>query len=79
MSAAVSNIVEPAAAKAPATFARLINTYCYAIVGHFMRRGAVATHRELDDRALRDIGPVRTQIEAAVHGLLITSAEERMS
>jgi len=79
MSAAVSNIVGPVAAKAPGTFAQLVNACCYAIVGHFIRRGAVATLRELDDRTLRDIGLVRTQIEAAVHGLLITSVEERMS
>ena len=34
------------------------------------RRAAIKTLRELDDRALRDIGIERSQIEAAVHGVV---------
>ena len=34
------------------------------------RRDAIKALRELDDRALRDIGIVRSQIEAAVDGAL---------
>jgi len=30
----------------------------------------MASLRELDDRALRDIGLARSQIEAAVHGFM---------
>jgi uncharacterized protein YjiS (DUF1127 family) len=37
-------------------------------MNHLERRAAVKTLRELDDRALRDIGLVRSQIEDAVAG-----------
>jgi len=35
--------------------------------------------RELDDRALSDIGIARSQIEAAVHGLTPTAERGRLS
>ena len=45
------------------------------IARYFFRRAAIARLRELDDRALRDIGLTRSQIEAAVHGF--TTAPNR--
>ena len=47
--------------------------------GYFLRRTAIATLRELDDRALRDIGIVRSQIEAAVRGFIPLSDQARIS
>jgi uncharacterized protein YjiS (DUF1127 family) len=79
MSAAVSNIARPAVGKAPDKFAQLLSACWDAIVGYFVRRAAIAALRELDDRALRDIGLARTQIEAAVHGLVTPFDQERMS
>ncbi|WP_456753802.1 MULTISPECIES: DUF1127 domain-containing protein [unclassified Bradyrhizobium] len=39
-----------------------------ALAGHWMRREAIKTLRQLDDRTLRDIGISRCQIETAVTG-----------
>lgn len=39
-----------------------------ALMLHWYRRAAVKSLSELDDRALRDIGLQRCQIEAAVRG-----------
>lgn len=43
---------------------------CERIVGYHGRRTAIACLRDLDDRALRDVGLNRFQIEAAVDGLI---------
>ena len=40
----------------------------YALFDRLQRRTAVKTLNELDDRALRDIGITRSQIEDAVYG-----------
>ena len=50
--------------------ARRIEGWTYALITHWDRRVAIKTLRGLDDRALRDIGIVRSQIEAAVDGAL---------
>ena len=50
--------------------ARRIEGWAYALVTYWDRRVAIKTLRGLDDRALRDIGIVRSQIEAAVDGAL---------
>jgi uncharacterized protein YjiS (DUF1127 family) len=78
MSAAISNIVRPAR-KAPGTFTQLFSAGWDVLAGYFVRRAAIATLRELDDRELRDIGLARPQIDAAVHGLVTPSDQERMS
>ena len=74
-----SNIVRPAVRKPTGSFAKFFSTCGDALVGYFVRRAAIATLRELDDRALRDIGITRTEIEEAVHGLIAPSEQERMS
>jgi uncharacterized protein YjiS (DUF1127 family) len=48
------------------------------MVRYFLCRAAVANLHELDDRALRDIGLSRSQIEAAVHGFVTLSDRARM-
>jgi len=51
-------------------FLDLIREGANALLIHLERRAAIKTLHELDDRALRDIGIVRCQIEAAVGGAL---------
>ena len=49
-------------------FSALTNAAYYALLDRLERRSAVKTLSELDDRALRDIGITRSQIEDAVYG-----------
>jgi uncharacterized protein YjiS (DUF1127 family) len=49
-------------------FFRSIGSRAYALLGLLERRAAIKTLSELDDRALRDIGITRSQIEDAVSG-----------
>ncbi len=79
MSVTVSAIARPAVAKRPAIVSRICIAVWDALAGYLIRRSAIATLRELDDRALRDIGIARSEIEAAVHGLIALSGEGRMS
>ena len=53
-------------------FLRSIVNGAYALLDYLERRAAVKTLGELDDRALRDIGITRSQIEDAVGGSLKT-------
>jgi uncharacterized protein YjiS (DUF1127 family) len=78
MSATLSTIVRPAVTKRPGAFSRLIGACCDGIAGYFFRRSAIASLRELDDRELRDIGLVRSQIEAAACGFINLSNQGRM-
>ena len=79
MSAIVSKIAPPSVTKNPGTLAQLFGSCCDAVVSHFIRRAAIATLRQLDERALQDIGLRRPQIEAAVHGLVARSEWEQVS
>jgi uncharacterized protein YjiS (DUF1127 family) len=47
---------------------RRAGIWVHALVAYWHRRAAIKTLRELDDRALRDIGLARCRIEAAVQG-----------
>lgn len=47
---------------------RALGNTVYALFDRLERRSAVKTLSELDDRALRDIGINRSQIEDAVYG-----------
>jgi uncharacterized protein YjiS (DUF1127 family) len=51
-------------------FARWIGMWPRALAAYWDRRAAIKTLHQLDDRALRDIGIVRSHIEAAVGGAL---------
>ena len=79
MSATLVTVARPAAAKRPATVSRICIACWDAVAGYVVRRTAIATLRELDDRALQDIGIARSQIEAAVQGLVPLSGQGRMS
>jgi uncharacterized protein YjiS (DUF1127 family) len=73
MSATFSTIVRPAVTNRHGAFSLLLSAFCNGIAGYFVRRAAIKSLRELDDRALRDIGIERSQIEAAVSGLVTLS------
>ena len=77
MSATLSTIIRPAATKKPGAYLRFFSACCEGVADYFARRTAIATLRELDDRALRDIGE-RSQIEAAVCGFIALSDQARM-
>jgi uncharacterized protein YjiS (DUF1127 family) len=49
-------------------FSRFMASGAYALLDRLERRAAIKTLGELDDRALRDIGISRSQIEDAVSG-----------
>ena len=79
MPATAITAVRPAVAKRRGTFSRLFVACWDAVAGHLVRRSAIGTLRELDDRALADIGIARSQIEAAVHGFVPLPEQARMS
>jgi uncharacterized protein YjiS (DUF1127 family) len=81
MPAILSTIILPAVTKGPGIASRLLVGACERIAGYFSRRTAIACLHGLDDRALRDIGLARFQIEAAVYGLILFPgrADEAMS
>ena len=60
---------QPASQNTPAGLADLFGRWVNGVVVFWARREAIKTLRQMDDRALRDIGIVRSQIEAAVHGV----------
>src|SRR5438128_993791 len=71
----LSTIVLPAVTKGPGVFSRLFGAAYEGIASYLGRRTAIACLNDLDDRALRDIGLARFQIEAAVYGLITPSGQ----
>jgi uncharacterized protein YjiS (DUF1127 family) len=78
MLATLATIVRPEVMKRPAALAWFFSACWYGIARHFARRAAIKTLRELDDRDLWDIGLLRCQIEAAVHGFMTNPDRGRM-
>jgi uncharacterized protein YjiS (DUF1127 family) len=78
MSATLSTIVRPAGAKSPGASLRIFNACWAGIARYFVHRAAIASLRELDDSALRDIGLARSQIEAAVRGFMTAPNRARI-
>ncbi|MEH2625700.1 uncharacterized protein YjiS (DUF1127 family) [Bradyrhizobium sp. AZCC 1719] len=61
---------QPASRNVRTGFFGLLGRWVNGIVTYFAHREAVKTLSELDDRALRDIGVERSQIEVAVRGMI---------
>jgi uncharacterized protein YjiS (DUF1127 family) len=78
MSATLATIIRPEVAKRANALAQIFSACWNGIARHFVCRTAIATLGELDDRALRDIGIARSQIEAAVHGFITLPDQGRM-
>jgi uncharacterized protein YjiS (DUF1127 family) len=70
MTTMFSPAAEPAIPASSGGFVRRIEGWAYALITSWERRAAIKTLQALDDRALRDIGIARCQIEAAVGGAL---------
>ena len=74
----------PSTAAAPATrstrggFAGWLGDLVNGLVAYRVRRQAVKELLELDDRALRDIGVERSQIETAVYGIAVDPESRRL-
>jgi uncharacterized protein YjiS (DUF1127 family) len=79
MPAILSPIVRPAVTTRASAFSPPFSACWDGIVRYFVRRAAIASLREVDDRALRDIGLARGEIEAAVHGFTTASTTEAAS
>ncbi|MDA9499215.1 hypothetical protein [Bradyrhizobium sp. CCBAU 11357] len=75
MPAIVSTIILPAAIKGSGIASRLLAGACERLAGYLGRQTAIACLHDLDDRALRDIGSRRFQIEAAIDGLITFSGQ----
>jgi len=56
--------------RSPAGLGRLLGGFLHGLVAYWARREAIKVLSEMDDRALRDIGILRSQIEVAVGGAL---------
>jgi uncharacterized protein YjiS (DUF1127 family) len=74
----LSILLSPGVTRRARAFAKLFSAFCDGIARYFVCRSAIASLRELDDRALRDIGLVRSQIEAAVQGFITPFDQARM-
>jgi uncharacterized protein YjiS (DUF1127 family) len=71
MSTTLSTIFRPAVTTRPGGFIRpLLRAWARNISRYLVRRAAVKSLREFNDRELRDISLTRSQIEAAVYGFM---------
>ena len=77
MSATLATIGRPQVTNRPGAFSRIFSAGWDGIARYFVRRAAIARLHEFDDRVLRDIGIERSQIEAAVCGLITPSQARR--
>jgi uncharacterized protein YjiS (DUF1127 family) len=62
-----STAAQRSASGAWSGFVRAIEIWADRLAAHWVRRAAIKTLHELDDRALRDIGLARDQIETAIY------------
>jgi uncharacterized protein YjiS (DUF1127 family) len=63
-----SSAAQPAIGGTSGGLVRRIGGLAHALAAHWERRAAIKALSERDDRELRDIGLLRSQIEAAVGG-----------
>jgi len=78
MSAILSTALRPAATKRPGASLRIFTAGWERVARYLVHRAAIASLRELDDHGLRDIGLARSQIEAAVRGLMTSPRRARI-
>ena len=78
MSVTHATAVRPEVAKRRVSFANAFSTCCHEIARYFARRSAIKDLSALDDRALRDIGIERSQIESAVRDFIIDPERGRI-
>src|SRR5262249_2418958 len=78
MSATLATIAGPEITKKPDAASLLFSACRNGIERYFVRRAAVASLRELDDRVLLDIGLEWSQIQAAAYGFLPRSDRATM-
>jgi len=78
MPKALATIVRPEFRTRASSFSRAFSTCCHGIARYLARRAAIKNLSELNDRALRDIGIERSQIEAAVRDFIIDPDRGRM-
>jgi uncharacterized protein YjiS (DUF1127 family) len=78
MSITLSTIARLAGMRRLGASLRILNANWERIARYFVHRAAMASLYELDDGALRDIGLVRSEIEAAVHGVMTASTRARL-
>ena len=78
MSVTLATIVRPEVKKRAHAITQVFGAGLAGIARYFAHRTAITTLHELDDRALRDIGLERSQIEAAVHGFIALSDQGRL-
>ena len=60
----------PASRNLASGFVRVLGSWAHGFVAYFVRREAIKALREMDDRALRDIGIERSRIESAIRGVI---------
>ena len=68
MSTISQSPAQPSIAGLAGELVRWIGVWAHAVAAYWERRAAIRILLERDDRELRDIGLVRSQIEAAVGG-----------
>jgi uncharacterized protein YjiS (DUF1127 family) len=68
MTTIFSTAASPARSRMSGGLIRLLRVWGDALATYWMRREAIKTLQQLDDRALRDIGISRCHIESAVTG-----------
>jgi uncharacterized protein YjiS (DUF1127 family) len=78
MSKSLATNVQPEVRTRASAFLRAFGACCDEIARYFARRSAIKHLSELNDRALRDIGIERSQIEAAVRDFIIDPDRGRM-
>jgi uncharacterized protein YjiS (DUF1127 family) len=78
MSATLATSVRSEVTRRPGAVSQLFSACWDRIARYLVRRAAVRSLRELDDRVLWDIGLERSQIEAAVRGFIAPSGPGRM-
>lgn len=77
MSATLSTVIQPIGSVRSGVALRILSAYWERTRHYLIRRAAAAALHELDDRMLQDMGIARSEIEAAVQGLITPSTRER--